>query len=251
MGIQTWRVSWLLLLGLILPAKPQTIPVGVPPAAYSEKCLWKNHAVIREPRRNSCTLPVDDESPPRVEDPWTHVPLCINSTSVPLRKYCVYTNSQYGHLGISIITTPQVAATSLQLLEGTTDPLDSAQYQADADREARPYEIVEVAGKGKGVVATRPIAQYETIMTDRASLMADIAFPGRVKQAQGYRLLHRAADQLSEPGPVFGLGRSSNGNADIIEDVMRTNSFNYDLAGVPHMALFPLVSRINHACKPR
>ncbi|KAI2615974.1 hypothetical protein GGR54DRAFT_610661 [Hypoxylon sp. NC1633] len=87
-------------------------------------------------------------------------------------------------------------------------------------------------------------------MADWASVIVDLNFPTSVKRAQGYRLLHKATDQLSDPDRVLQLARSSAFSADIIEDVLRTNAFSYALADEPHMALYPDVSRVNHACRP-
>jgi hypothetical protein len=104
------------------------------------------------------------------------------------------------------------------------------------------YDIVEIPAKGKGVVATRSISRAEVLMSDTAVVLLDLSFPRAVQQQNGYELLHLAAEQLSDPDRVLELDRSSTKAADIIEDIIGTNSFSYTLGGDPHMALYPEVS---------
>ncbi|KAK3346132.1 hypothetical protein B0T25DRAFT_551148 [Lasiosphaeria hispida] len=117
-------------------------------------------------------------------------------------------------------------------------------------RDRLPYKIVEVPGKGMGVVALRRFKRYEQIMLDYATLLVDISFASEIPAQQGYRLLRLAVDQLSEPSSVLELGQSNSMARDAVENVLRTNAFHTILGDEPHMALYPDVSRINHACKP-
>ncbi len=198
--------------------------------------------------------------------PWTHRPLCINgSVRAPgddggsggagvARKFCVYTNSRHGIGGLSIITTPENAADNIDVLNEPVLPHipGNKEWQekggsagTNGGTTSLPYEIVDLPGKGKGVVATRPIAKYETIMTDYASVLVSMEFPTAVGREQGYALLQTAADQLGDPARVLTLGRSMGSVAGhIIEDVLRTNAFHTELGGgeAPHMVLYPLVS---------
>ncbi|XDG08662.1 hypothetical protein ABKA04_008277 [Annulohypoxylon sp. FPYF3050] len=136
----------------------------------------------------------------------------------------------------------------------STDILNDSGYThtksfTDDDADAA-FQVIDIPGKGKGVIARRHINRSEPIMADWASMIVDLNFPTSVKRAQGYRLLHVAIDQLLDPDMVLQLARSSSFSADIVEDVLRTNAFSYTLAGDSHMALYPKVSRINHACHP-
>lgn len=190
-----------------------------------------------------CPIPIDEESEPARWPPWTHVPHCVNTTSRPTVKYCVYSNANFGSYGLSVITRPEVAASSIEVLDDPSEFMLPFRPSGGIGSAAPPYIVTDVPGKGKGVIATRLIRPLEMFMADHASLLVDVEFPGSVKQAQGYRLLHHAADQLSDPElGAFNLGRSSTSGADIVEDVLRTNSFHSDLFGVGHMALFPEVS---------
>ncbi|KAH6693539.1 hypothetical protein F5X68DRAFT_247852 [Plectosphaerella plurivora] len=220
-------------------------------------CLADLPGTIQWATRNATSRLVDDSSGPDPDSwaPWTQQPACLQSQHNHKSRFCTFSDAGYGSYGISLITSPEVAAASADMLQ---DPYMSSIPAHDIDpvllggREpSPPYEIVDIPGKGKGVVATRPIKRYEVFMGDYAAMVIHASFPGSVQQIDGYGMLHLAADQLREPEALLGLGRSSPGyKSDIVEDIMRTNSFQMMVAGQPHMAMFPEISRLNHACNP-
>ncbi|KAH8906915.1 SET domain-containing protein [Coniochaeta sp. PMI_546] len=112
------------------------------------------------------------------------------------------------------------------------------------------FHIVDMAGKGKGVVASRRIDRGSVFMVDYASIIAAVEFPEKMPRFQGHMLLEKAVEQLPDPQRVLSLARSSSTDRALMEDVMRTNSFSITLNDRPWMGLFPQISRINHACKP-
>ena len=195
------------------------------------------HFPLESPSEVSCPLPVDDTQAgwPSRGSPWTHPPECEHSTD-RTSKYCVYTNSDRGSRGWSIITSPETAAESVAFLR---KPLNTSLLGNSHDA---PYKIVDIPGKGKGVVATRAIKQYEEIMVDYATVLVDIAFPAKVPASLGYRLLHAAVDRLSDPSSVLELERSNGHSRDDVENILRTNSFHTPVGGAPHIALYPTVS---------
>ncbi|KAH8890037.1 SET domain-containing protein [Thozetella sp. PMI_491] len=216
-------------------------------------CPTEIHSPFQPPHHIVCPVPIDDTSTPSsfTWTPWTHHPQCANQEDDPAKKLCVYTNSEHGLGGISIVTTPFSAAEATRILNEPLAPDSSLELLANMTRGGElPYKIVDIPGKGKGVIATRKIAKYEVIMADYASLAVDMSLPALVQRMKGYKLLHVAADQLADPGRAMTLGRSNEQAADVIEDILRTNAFHTILAGQPHMVLFPEVSRMNHACRP-
>ncbi|KAI0879791.1 SET domain-containing protein [Annulohypoxylon maeteangense] len=219
-----------------IPAVVGQCPLDIPVALQSQYQL-------------ECPQPVDGDTARQPIDwsPWTHLPQCIYAEGPTATKYCVFTNSRHGNGGISMITTPETAADSIEILNDSG--YTHTKSFADSDTDAA-FEVIDIPGKGKGVIARRRINRAEAIMADWASMIVDLNFPTSVKRIRGYRLLHLAADQLSDPDLVLQLARSSSFSADIVEDVLRTNAFSYTLAGDSHMALYPKVSRINHACHP-
>ncbi|KAL8366982.1 hypothetical protein RB599_011070 [Gaeumannomyces hyphopodioides] len=226
-----------------------------------------------------CAVPVDDVTAtedPASWAPWTHRPVCLNATTMTPRgaggerlpgipepddsapvKYCVYTNAHAGEIGLSVISTPEHAASGLHVLEKPNLPhLSRGRRLSDTNATPGsppllpPYEVVDLPGKGKGVLATRRIRRFETILLEPAAIVAANEFARAVRRQDGYRLLHVAVDQLRDPGRVLSLARSSPFAQDDVENLLRTNSFAGELDGEPHMGLFPGIARINHACKP-
>lgn len=197
----------------------------------------QHHAIF------GCPSPINEKvlSEPSRWSPWTHAPECVNATGRPGTEYCVYTNSRHGIGGMSLITTPETAAASIDLLDEIEYPHPRGNSAGNGS-DRWPYKIVDMPGKGKGVVATRVIKQYEELMVDYASLVVDLVFPQALNREVGYDLLHTATDQLSDPRRVLTLGQSSSVAQDAIENVLRTNAFHTVLADREHMALFPDVS---------
>ncbi|KAI3330398.1 hypothetical protein F4824DRAFT_344687 [Ustulina deusta] len=209
-------------------------------------CLANPPHVLQHHAQLQCLPPIDESIGSRPVDwsPWTHEPNCVKAEKEPSLKYCVYSNSRHGYHGISIITKPKTAADSANMLN------EEFPGGHSINNTTLSYAIVDIPFKGKGVVATRKISRAEAFMSDWASVLLDLSFPKAMQQQVGHQFLHLAAEQLSDPDKVLGLGRSSAQAIDIMEDVLGTNSFSYTLGGDPHMALYPEVARINHACKP-
>lgn len=124
--------------------------------------------------------------------------------------------------------------------------LDTPLNISSPSPENSPYKVVEIAGKGLGLLATRKIKKYEEIMVDYATLVVDIEFGTDVPAVLGYRVLRAAVERLRDPGSVLGLGKSSKLAGDQVEDVLRTNAFYTDVGGAEgergHMAVYPGVS---------
>ncbi|KAI1484354.1 hypothetical protein F5X96DRAFT_683663 [Biscogniauxia mediterranea] len=223
----------------LLPSARAVAPIE-DASISSKQCIVDIPAAAQRDTKLRCPLAIDDGVGQQPVDwsPWTHPPECLEAQDESAQKFCVFTNSQQGNQGISIITKPETAAKSVELLN------DQGLWRTRLfTNDTEPaYKIAETPPKGKGVVATRHIFRSEVIMTDWASLILDLSFPSSVRRSQGYELLHRAADQLSDPDRVLQLARSSTTAADIVEDVLRTNAFSYPLAEEPHMAVYPDVS---------
>ncbi|KAI1341166.1 SET domain-containing protein [Xylariaceae sp. FL0016] len=239
-------VFFSVLIGLTLAQMSQSEEIT------TKHCATTATAGLQSSAQLGCPLVIDDGS--QDCSPWTHQPECIESEDGSGIKYCVFSNSQFGNQGVSIVTTPETAASSVDILNDAglshvTNPWNQTQTP--------PYELFEHASKGLGVRATRPIPRASTIMTDWASVLLDLSFPTSVRRQHGYRLLHRAIDQLADPDRILGLGRMpSSASPDLVENVVRTNAFTYHLGGDdgdserPHAAVYADVARINHACRP-
>lgn len=179
--------------------------------------------------------------------PWTHTPKCTHSTSFKSlgTKYCVYTNQDAFINGISILSTPKTAQSALEFLG--EEPL-SYFFPPDQVDEwfntPRPWKIVDVPGKDKGVVATRKIKKHETFMVDQANVIMDLEMEKSVSSKENSKLLKTAIDQLRHPNWVRQLSSKHDGGMSdaIDEDIMMTNAFGTQLGDVDFRGLFPLVS---------
>jgi hypothetical protein len=218
----------------------------------SEQCGWPSAgAPLKHNHHNSnqrrCSLAIDDKTGPDPSDwaPWTERPYCADT------EYCVFTNSAFrGNHGVSIITTPEIAASSPDLLAKLTSSHTFARLHRggedeedeEEEEEEEPHTVRDIPGKGKGLFATRRIPRGEVLMEDYPSVLADVEFPGRVRREQGRLLLERAIGQLGQADEVLALARSSTAGAAVQEDVMRTNTFGLTIGERSRMALFPRIS---------
>lgn len=180
------------------------------------------------------TLVEDFGTEPRDWLPWTHRPYCADT------PYCVFTNAHFhGDRGISLITTPESAARTLDTLESTfTSPFQ----RADPGSKGPAYEVREIPGKGRGVIAIRPIPRGERFMVDYAGIIADTAFPMNLKMDDGKKLLEAAVDQLPRSKAIRSLAQNTNTTTRVVEDLMRTNSFGMTVDERNVMVLFPEIS---------
>ncbi|KAK3370927.1 hypothetical protein B0T24DRAFT_594799 [Lasiosphaeria ovina] len=215
-------------------------------------------------------------------EPWTHRPYCPDPEPDSKHKttaYCVFTNATFRRgRGLSVIAPALgpdtgTAATdsglaravgqALVAIAASSATTGASDYSDENDQPPVPYAVQPIPGKGLGLVATRRIRRGSVLMVDGAAVLADAAFPGRVRRATGQELLAAAIDRLSSPEDVLGLARSRDytggASADAVgeevdarvaEDVVKTNSFSVEVGGVAVMALFPRIARINHACNP-
>lgn len=206
-----------------------------------KRCLTNPPLVFQPDIQHQCPSPIDESIGPEPIDwsPWTHRPSCVEAEKNPAIQYCVYSNSQHGSHGISLITKPETAAISIEMLNEKLPPV---RPRNNSNHTTRSYQVVDMPGKGKGVIATRKIVRAEVIMSDWASVLLDLSFPKAVQKQSGHQLFHLAADQLSNPDVLLELGRSSTTATDIVEDILGTNAFSYTLGGDAHMALYPQVA---------
>jgi hypothetical protein len=116
----------------------------------------------------------------------------------------------------------------------------------------RPYEVLDVPGKGKGAVATRRIAKGMAILVEGVRVLAGVEYPAHVRREEVRVLLGEAVGRLGESGEVLGLvrgvGRGGDGDGQeegedggvggVVEDVMVTNSFGVAVGGKEYMGLF-------------
>ncbi|KAI0883926.1 SET domain-containing protein [Annulohypoxylon maeteangense] len=200
-----------------------------------------------------CPLPVDDKSAfeKRSWHPWTYPPMCMEAENETDPKLCVYTYSKLrGDLGISLITTPETAASGIGILEDP-DPKWEEWVRGIplTVSDPPPYEVVDLKDKGMGVVANRTIRKDEVVML-RHPVIVRILDPRPWKPKDVMKLLHRATVQLPQKQGLEMLKLAHSKGGYIIDDIINTNAFGVLVDGVDHSGLYVDVARLNHACKP-
>ena len=207
---------------------PPAISLQIPESS----CFRDPENGLFSARYDACHL--DDNAKP-TSWPWTHRPRCVDITAATDTKYCVYTSATHGRNGLSIVTTPEVAADVVQLL--------AKPYELPPLSHLSPvYDVVDVPGKGKGVVANTLIPALSVIMIDYAAVLVDNRLAASADEASMHYLKGHAVQQLRNPDKVLGLSTGSTSNTDPASAVLAVNSFGLDLQDIPHSALFPDVA---------
>jgi len=108
--------------------------------------------------------------------------------------------------------------------------------------QASMWELVDVPGKGKGVVAKRTIQPGEIIMLDYPVTITPTKFFNDLNpQRRG--LAGVAMAQLPNPSLVLDLAHSDEGGGIArVDDVIKTNAFGAEFASGQYMMLFPTVA---------
>lgn len=174
--------------------------------------------------------------------PWSYQPYCPRNTN-----YCVFTSAEFQgpDRGVSIIDVqPSKSNNATSAAASLARFLSFALAREAAQRTSPPYEVRDIPGKGKGLIATRKISRGQVLMIDHAAVVADERFPTRVRREHGRLLLREAIERLPMAREVLSLARSSSDpdNVPAVEDVMKTNSFSVEIGGRAYMALFPQIA---------
>lgn len=213
------------------------------------QCLNLQSSPLNRGNRLHCPPPLLD-SPAQLKDaPWTHPVQCIDGKTAEDAPtvHCLYTSSSFGDgHGTSIITKPATAAD----LIGADAMEELPRHGALGNRSYTPgpvstadgpaYEIQDVPGKGKGLVAKRKIKQEEIVMLDFPALIVSTSFLMDTKAHFRRRLLKKAIARLPEATQklVYDLSRSTGG--EMIDDILGTNTCSFNTGdNEPHLGLYP------------
>ncbi|OIW31930.1 SET domain-containing protein [Coniochaeta ligniaria NRRL 30616] len=223
-------------------------------------CSWSPYGstlLYHQPR--TCPVPIDDTAASRIGDwsPWSYLPYCVKPRNKPRSSppYCVFSSDHYraGH-GLSVITTPQLAASIADTLDDGTVPPPirnhPSSFLAHSSGPGPAFEIKDLPGRGKGAVATRKIRQWEVAMVAYPAVIAQMDLWEALGPDQIRAVLRQAIQQLpsEQQGVVLSLDHSTGGA--LVQDILNTNIFGIELDGVMHMGLYPESSRLNHNCRP-
>ena len=192
------------LLVLLLCIAPEVLASQPPTASSLEQCSNKPPGLLGRAGTQACPLPGHLGIIPEIESTavsWDFPPRCVESlgkSASNSRVDCLFTSASFRNgQGISLITSTATAAhlVGLDAFADLPDPLPATTRR----RLAGPaYAVVDVPGKGKGVVATRRIRRGEIVMVDYPALLVGMAFLTDNKPHHRRRLIKQAINQLPE-----------------------------------------------------
>jgi hypothetical protein len=171
---------------------------------------------------------------------------------------CVFTFPTFrGNQGISLITTPHLAASIVDTLDdsrvsspGSRPNLSNLEQERE-DKTAT-YEIRDVPGRGKGLVAKRRFARHETIMVGFPVLVVRLDFINgdRFTRRQKRSMMETSVRQLPQGQQEVIMALQRNTGGEPILDILRTNGFGIEIGGEQHLALFTEGSVSRHPYLP-
>lgn len=195
-------------------------------------------------RLSTCPLPGHLGITPEIESTitqWSSPPHCIatpieNSTEPQIDCLFSATTFRNGH-GISLVTSTIHASD----LVGAESFVDYPVPLSVQKREGRgpSYQIRDVPGKGKGIVATRRIRRGEIILIDVPAVLMSIAFLANTKPHHRRRLIKQAIGRLPDETQreIYALSRGKERHE--MDAILGTNTNTVGLAdGYPHVGLF-------------
>lgn len=204
------------------------------------------------PELSTCPLPIDEDSAfdTGTWAPWKRRPYCVEPAQddTPGPQFCLYTFEPFrGDRGLSVITTPALAASMVDALDDSVVPPKLRDHPSSllaAGGQGSPaYVIKDVPKRGKGLVAQRPIRKWDVVLVDYPVMITHMDVFAAVDDESRADLLEQALQQLPEPQQeeVISLARSTGGEP--IEDILKTNIFGVELGlEIPHSGLFPIGS---------
>lgn len=157
--------------------------------------------------------------------PWTHPPTCSKiilppseSHTINEQTFCVYTNSAFhAGRGISIITTPEVAA------ELSSEIWDHSTGAPSQTTNSSLWEAKSTPGKGIGLFAKKHLSPGETLIQLNPLLIVD---PSILHSTSSSRLLllEKAVSQLPPASQSLITNLSRRGGASPLEDIINVNA---------------------------
>lgn len=226
-------------------------------ANITNKSQCENTAHLFSTQHAICISTDELEEPPLG---WSQTPRCFNGAS---KTYCAHTLLYYrSSRGLSLISTPEAANGVLEAHEHALGEekysLGTARSSSEKRKTEYPaedlYEVRDIPGKGKGVIAKRPISKGDVILLDSPALLTSARLPIYLAPPEGAKLLETAVRNLAHDDQKAILALDKPPGTDGVDVILKTNSFSCQFndkgVGDEYLCLFPRVSRINHACRP-
>jgi hypothetical protein len=183
------------------------------------------------------------------QSPWSYPPTCTPHLPSINSKLCIYTSTSFSsNRGISIFTTPSLAA-QFALLPAFTSP--STLIVQNINIPTNTYRTATLPSKGIGMLASRPLKFGDVVTAHTPAFLAylesDLSTADREiwwRRAIAQLPIHTQQDFLSL-ATVYGDERVR------VQDIVKANTFQVEVGGGNHLAVFPETSRVNHGCAPK
>ncbi|KAJ4351518.1 uncharacterized protein N0V89_006861 [Didymosphaeria variabile] len=158
------------------------------------------------------------------------------------------------------MSTPEAADGVLKAPEHSLDEeeyfseTEESSLNASRSLQEDLYDVQNIRGKGKGVLAKQRISKGDLIMLDSPAIVSSARLPMYVTPSEGSELLETAAGMLmaEDYNTIMALDKPTGTTG--LDAILKTNSFSCQFndggVGDEYLCLFPQVSRINHACQP-
>lgn len=178
---------------------------------------------------------------------WSSPPICTEMLSNINDKLCIYTSTTFASgRGISIFTTPSL----VQQLSAFPAFLKPAAL-AKANIPTNTYETTSIPNKGIGMVATKNLVFGDLITSYTPAFIAYLESELGTMEREGIwrtaieQLPSKIKKEFLDLSYVYGDARVR------VQDIIKGNTFQLEIAGVNHLAIWPETSRANHACNPK
>ncbi|KAK6853025.1 SET domain-containing protein 5 [Apiospora arundinis] len=183
---------------------------------------------------------------------------CVGNVS---KELCAYLSPAFADSqGIAFVTSPQRAA---RLAQSTslTDPLVHSQVERLNVATNPKWEMRHIPGKGMGVIATSHLNLGDHIMTSTPALVLDNGILD-YSDDEATELRAQAIKHLPPALRSSFLKLTTHDDVttmtERIDKIVEVNSFELDTVGdvqddegeMSWLAVFPDISRLNHACRP-
>ena len=184
----------------------------------------------------------------KAHSPWTHKPVCTGHIDRLKSELCVYTDASFSNgRGISIFTTPQVANDFVNL-PAFRDA--KAMAEGNINTFSGAWYTQSLPGKGIGMLAKKSLKFGDRVTAYTPALLAYLeAELGTMEREKYFRIAvsqlpKGTRDAFLQLATVYGDPRIRH------QDVVKANTFQLEISGRSHLAVFPETSRLNHACAP-
>lgn len=209
--------------------------------------------------------------------PWDIEPKCLQIASPNgERTYCIHSSTSFSNgRGISILSTPEIGSSIASSSAFQASILTPNTETSSLSKAPPSFEVKEIPGRGKGLVANKTINFGEVISYNTPLLIVDRKFfdsEGGLEKEQRFTLLREAVsklpvssqklfyEQCTRESGIEPVSGKRNPEAEI-EDIMKTNSYTGYFTSlfpdktktedpVTHGANIPESSRLNHDCRP-